>query len=206
MRELLSVTSWFRLCCLMLDYTLQTFFLICSHLPCQSVSVDRNTSFPNKAFILKTFAETCCGKLTDLQKFPYAREICSHCVLYGSCTRLKSYFISYVMSNKNTMRHSCPEGLWCCYTPIYWLNGNNCWFQCDTECENSVCRSISVFAPTPNQFENVYTQPNPVCEPQNPMKRCWRSAWCHLSSMVEQPGWSVDTLVLGKWGICTKYS
>lgn len=37
------------------------------------------------------------------------------------------------------------------------------------------------------------------------MIRCWRNAWCHPSSMAAQRWWSVDTLVLGKWGICTKH-
>ena len=36
------------------------------------------------------------------------------------------------------------------------------------------------------------------------VERCWRSAWCHLSSMVEVMRWSGAALVMVKWKICTR--
>ena len=36
------------------------------------------------------------------------------------------------------------------------------------------------------------------------VKRCWRSAWRHLSSMVEVMWWSGAALVLVKWEMCTR--
>ena len=35
------------------------------------------------------------------------------------------------------------------------------------------------------------------------LKRCWKSAWCHLSSMVGVTWWSGVALVLVRWEICS---